>query len=227
VLVLLDRVLARLRSLKPDVLVCTGDLLDYPLDQMGDGPTQEQARRDLLAIREALGRLECPTLAIPGNHDHPQIVWEVFADVSRDSEAAGLRFLLFDDREDAEHVPHRRGGERRRLDSALSDGDSPPQVHVQHFLVWPERNEGYPHTYAEGHDLTDELVNSGRVRLVLSGHYHEGVRPARLGDTWFSTAPAFCEPPFPIWIYDLVGTHVNWQQITLERPEARGNAGPD
>lgn len=204
-----------MRALSPDVVVCSGDLLDYPAGEEEDPCTRELARRDLATVAEALGAVGRAYLVIPGNHDHPDLTWEAFPDAPRDVVIGGLRFLVFDDREGVSHVPHRTGAERRRLDGALADARSAPQVHVQHYLVWPERNEGYPHTYADGEELTEMIVRSGIVRLVLSGHYHPGLEPERVGDTWFATAPAFCEAPHRFWVYDLEGTELRWRAVEV------------
>ena len=39
------------------------------------------------------------------------------------------------------------------------------QVHLQHYVLTPELNQGYPHTYLEGADLAERTGASGRVIL--------------------------------------------------------------
>jgi len=212
---LLDRAIAQIRGLRPDVVVCTGDLLDYPTDTAGQEAARGAARRDLVTIARALRRAGCPYVVLPGNHDLPDLTWDVFGDALRDAVIGDLRFIAFDDVEGDGHVPRRTGSERARFQDALQDASGPPQVHVQHYLVWPERNEGYPHTYVDGDHLAERIVQSGLVRLVLSGHYHPGVAPERLGDTWFATAPAFCEAPHPFWVYDLDGADLRWRAVEM------------
>jgi hypothetical protein len=46
------------------------------------------------------------------------------------------------------------------------------------------------------------LKNSGRVRALLSGHYHPGSRATTEG-VIHSLPPAFCEAPHAFRIYDL------------------------
>jgi hypothetical protein len=112
--------------------------------------------------------------------------------------------LVFDDDQDADYVPHRRGESRERFVAALADADSLPQIHIQHYVVWPDIVEhNYPYTYADGDAMVEAIVGSGLVRLVLSGHYHAGIEPKQIGQTWFVTVPAFCESPYPVWFYDL------------------------
>ena len=54
----MDRVVVELNELRPDVVLCTGDL------------TEMGFRQDYVLAREYLERIECPQLVvIPGNHD--------------------------------------------------------------------------------------------------------------------------------------------------------------
>jgi hypothetical protein len=77
-------------------------------------------------------------------------------------------------------------------------------------------NEGYPHSYGDAEWMLDEIVKSGRVRLVLSGHYHWGVRPFELGGVYFATAPAFAEAPHPFWLYEVGSDGVQLFEHRLE-----------
>jgi hypothetical protein len=174
------------------------DALDHP-DSLRGG------RADLRLIGDLLATFSCPWFVLPGNHDHPGLFAEVFGGRPQDTQVAGLRVLAFHDWEGEHHVPQRVGVERRRFDDALDDGDGRRQIHLQHYLIAPDRNEGYPHTYGEGEALRRRIVADGRVAAVLSGHYHAGVDPFRDGDTWFVTAPAFCEAPHPFWLHELDG----------------------
>ena len=55
---LMDRVVIEINELKPDLVLCTGDL------------TEMGFRQDYLVAKEYLERIECPQLVvIPGNHD--------------------------------------------------------------------------------------------------------------------------------------------------------------
>jgi hypothetical protein len=63
--------------------------------------------------------------------------------------------------------------------------------------------------------MREEIIASGNVRLVLSGHYHPGVPPLADKGVTFVTAPAFAEPPHRFWTYDLSGGDVAWQSHRL------------
>ncbi len=208
----------RIAALNPDLLVLSGDLIDYPLgspQQMADPTLQAQARLDLELIAELLARLDCPQALVYGNHEHPALFREVFGHVSSDQTVAGYRVLSFWDEEGEGNVPQRTGAERRRFDDALADASSLSQVHVQHYPVWPECSQDYPYTYGNGAQMRDAIVDSGRVRLVLSGHYHDGVAPFVERGVTFATIPAFCVAPHPFWVYDLADDGVTCTSHTL------------
>ncbi|HEY65770.1 MAG TPA: hypothetical protein G4O02_14490 [Caldilineae bacterium] len=209
---LLEQAVRRIREEQPDLLVVTGDLLDYPLDALDDPEMQARGERDLHLIADILRTAGCPCIVVYGNHDHPELVRRVFAPLPTDRVLNDYRLLCFHDEEAADHFPERRGRELQRFIQALSDAESPPQIHIQHYLVWPERNEGYPHTYREAEELYDHIVKSGLVRLVLSGHYHRGILPFREGDTYFAIVPAFAESPHPYWIYQLDASDFHWHE---------------
>jgi hypothetical protein len=126
-----------------------------------------------------------------------------------------MRVLSFEDQEQADHVPERMGAERRRFVEALRDGDDTPQIHVQHYVVSPRLDVGYPHTYADGEAMRDLIVGASKAKLVLSGHYHPGVAPFQVSGTWFSIAPALCVAPFPVLVYDLDPSGLTWNRTHL------------
>ena len=211
----LAQAMARLADLRPDLLVVTGDLLDYPLEYAADPRFRSLAWADLMALRRVLAEAPCPRIVLPGNHDLEELCERAFPPV-QECIIAGHRVLAFYDREGEGHVPRRVAGERARFCEALERRDGVPQVHVQHYVVWPERNQGYPHTYGDGDALRRRIVQSGRVRLVLSGHYHAGVPPFCEEGVWFAVAPALCQAPYRFWVYDLANGSLTWQEHALE-----------
>ena len=118
----------------------------------------------------------------------------------------------------------RRFDRERKLFLQLLNGDSTlPQIHLQHYVVTPELNEGYPHTYLEGQELRDRAVRSGRVRLSLSGHYHAGTELTRVDDCCFAVGPAFAEFPHAYRIYEVHADRVELAETALlDRPSAAG-----
>jgi DNA repair exonuclease SbcCD nuclease subunit len=187
----------------PDLLIVTGDLVDYPLDAMNDADVQRQGEADLRLIADILQAVDCPVALVHGNHDHPELVQRVFGHLPAVQHIADHQVVCFFDDEDNDHHPRRLGASQQRFLGVLADADSPPQIHVQHYVVWPQHNEDYPHTYWEGEWLRDQIVESGRVRLVLSGHFHTGITLFQIGQTYFAGVPAFTEHPHPYWIYTI------------------------
>lgn len=219
---LLVEAIAAIRAAAPDLVAVTGDLVDHPLTALSDPSVSAQGEKDLRLVREIFGVFSCPVVFLPGNHDHPELFRKVFGDQSVDFEVKGWRVVVFHDEEVDCHYPQRMGRERERFLSALRDGDPRPQVHLQHYLVAPERNEGYPHTYREAESLKRALLADRRVRLVLSGHYHKGEPLFRAGGTCFAVAPAFAEPPHPYRLYELSAAGVTEAEHSLRPPEGRG-----
>jgi hypothetical protein len=156
---------------------------------------------------------------VGGNHDDPQGFADLFrAEAERfpdEQTVQDYRVLAFHDAEGENHVPARVGGEAARFGAALIAEDGLPQIHVQHYVVWPEHNEDYPHTYGTGAAMREAITAAGHVRLVLSGHYHKGVAPFFDKGTWFAVAPAFGEAPHPFWVYDLDGDTLTHRAYTL------------
>ena len=209
---LLERAVDAIRDEPPDLLVLSGDLLDFPTDDLADEDLFVAAAEDLDLVREIIEDAECPFAVVHGNHDPQSLLREIFSDCPEDRVIAGHRVISFFDEEVTDNVPERLGAERDRFLAALKDAVSPPQIHVQHYLVWPIRNEGYPHSYRDAEDLHARIADSGRVRLVLSGHYHPGIEPFREGGTYFAAAPAFCEAPHRYWIYELTADKLAFEE---------------
>jgi 3',5'-cyclic AMP phosphodiesterase CpdA len=179
---ILERAIALCRRIQPDLGVLSGDLVDVPTELADDPATQILAQRDYDLVRDLLQEASIPWVVLPGNHDLAGQVRDTFAS-SKDRVVSGMRVLSFEDQEQADHVPERMGAERRRFVEALRDGDDTPQIHVQHYVVSPRLDVGYPHTYADGEAMRDLIVGASKAKLVLSGHYHPGVAPFQVSGT--------------------------------------------
>jgi Icc protein len=209
---ILDQVVHTGIRLGADLGVLSGDLVDVPSGTAPDSAEGESAQRDLDIVVSVLGRTPFPWLVVPGNHDLEEQVLAAFAP-QRDLRLGGYRAVAFVDQEEEGHVPRRVGRERALFECMLGTTGSCPQIHVQHYVLQPRLDASYPHTYQDGEALAEAVVSSGRVALVLSGHYHPGVPPFRLGDTWFSTAPALCEFPHTAMLYDLEHRELRWRRL--------------
>lgn len=196
-----------------DVIVATGDLVEMPVrrNEMPYGyvdPSPDDYREAALAdyrwIRSQLENTGLPYIVLPGNHDCDALLGEVFADQQDERMIGGLRFVRFTDREWRNNIPRRFDPQRQLFNKVLADDDPTPQVHLQHYVITPEMNAGWPHTYGDAGQMLAAIVNSKRVALALSGHYHRGCQPLAVGGTTFVTTPALCESPF------------QWAEYTIE-----------
>ena len=220
---LLTEAVEKLRAEAPDLVAVTGDLVDHPFYGMHDPDLIALGEKDLRLIRDIFRPLTCPVAFLYGNHDHPTAFQKVFGDLPVDFGVAGRRILLFSDSEIDNHIPQRLEEQRERFLAALADDDPRPQIHIQHYLISPERNQGYPHTYREADSLKAALQADGRVRLALSGHYHRGEPLFQEGGVYFGVAPAFGEPPHPYRIYTLEEGRITQDERSL-RPSPRQDA---
>lgn len=212
----LDRLAARLGDWTPDVIALTGDLLDVPDDVVdgsradrdpeGHAASLRNATADYRLMRGWLDGTGLATVVIPGNHDHRGAFSTVFDTLSPVMDLDGWRFAGFDDDLDAHRAPVRAGAEEARFGTLLDDpADDRPQIHLQHYLMAPRVFRRSAYTYAGKADLARRVEGSTRVRCVLSGHYHPGALALGPTGVVYSTAPAFCETPFPFRLVDLDG----------------------
>lgn len=208
---LFPKALEKIKEQNPDFLAVTGDLLDAPTWMMfpiqgftADVPKfwLDAAEEDYRQIKAWLDSTGIPYMVMPGNHDLPEAMWKVFDPKANSLEVGGVLFARFCDYEHDGHRPRRFYPERDRWEQLLQQ-EGRPQVHLQHYVITPTLNAGYPHTYEEGEELVRRMSASGQVYLSLSGHYHRGTVLMEYGTTTFATAPAFCEAPHPWRIYDL------------------------
>jgi hypothetical protein len=198
--------LKTLRGQSIDWLVLTGDLVDVPKDAALAPAGSVDA--DYKLLKSMIDDIGLPYVVLPGNHDADGPMWSVFERGEDVFDAGGFRFARFCDHEDAAHVPHRSKADRARFEQLLSTHGSPPQVHLQHFVIAPPLDAGYPYNYADASALAEAMTGAGCVSLCLSGHYHPGVAPFAAGGTTFSVAPAASKPPYPWRLYELTATGV-------------------
>lgn len=197
------------QQLKADVLVVTGDLLDVPfyaMEQLAGGTLSQQLRCDIEAdyrlVKSVLDSTCLPYIVLAGNHDEAELLEEVFCDQADLSTVGGVSFVRFwRDTERSDHYPWRDLSAYQNV--AVPGSFASAIVHVQHYVVTPECNQDYPHTYANASEIMKWNAANGSPVLSLSGHFHPGTPPSRINDTVYSVAAAFCEHPHPWYVYDL------------------------
>jgi len=206
--------LAALAGENIELLAVTGDLVDVP--HHASRAASDKIEADYRLIQELIEATHLPVVAVPGNHDAEAAMWQVVGKGPDVFDKGGFRFVRFCDHEHEGHVPHRLGQQRERFEHVLSDVTSPPQVHLQHFVIAPPITESdYPYNYGDADELARAIVESCRVRLCLSGHYHPGIEPLTHAGSSFITAPAASKPPHPWLLYDLNEHYPGCERRTL------------
>jgi D-glycero-D-manno-heptose 1,7-bisphosphate phosphatase len=215
-------VLQQIRQEKVDLLVLTGDLLDAPSwlwENTYGFETDDPAlwlpavEQDYQLVKQMLDDSGLRYLTLPGNHDHMGLYRKVF-NPEPIVDIAGYRFVSFFDVEGDGHFPRRFMHERARFDEVMQQRDL-PQIHLQHYVIEPVLNEGYPHTYLESQELSRRLVAHGGVQLCISGHYHSGTELIQKGPTTFTVGQAFCDHPHPWRIYEVNESGIEMETRTL------------
>lgn len=211
---------------KIDVLVLTGDIIDVPRWTWKDGfyydyPLDwwhQQIEREYLEFKTFLSTLPFPVICLPGNHDHPFYFRKIFGVSTGPIPIKGFHFYSFHDWPIRGSAGRRIHHERQLMDKALSE-DPNLQIHLQHYVIAPHIHHEYPYNFAEQSELKKRILDSKRVSLVLSGHYHRGASEKCVAPngfcTYFETGKAFCEIPHPYRIYEINSGEVNFQEFQI------------
>jgi len=225
---LLPRALERLRRAAPDLLVCTGDLVDAPTEAIVADRDAPGVEEDMRYVRQQLDRCGIPYIALPGNHDPlPDAFYRVFPRPPRVTRLNGCRVVSF--HEDAYvggEPPCTRSdealGELAALFSAAddparrTDSDTPEAtVTLQHYTIYPDLNEGYPHNYGNDAEIRAAMEAAREPVVAICGHYHLGVPLVQENDVWYWGGKAFCEGVHPIYIIEISGDGVSIEAIEV------------
>ncbi len=161
---LLDRAIVEINDLKPDVVVCSGDLTTF-----GYRPEYAEAA-------EYLAKLECERLVVvPGNHDSRNVGYIHFEEFfgSRNSvvHVNGTTVVAVDSSEpDLDHGQIGRG--RYEWISEQFGEPADFRVFVLHHHLLPVPGTGRERNIVHDAGDTLEVLQSAEVNLVLSGHKH-------------------------------------------------------
>jgi histidinol-phosphate phosphatase family protein len=219
--------LEKVKAQGVDRIILTGDLIDVPESVLN--PTDyymdlspaflPAIQKDYESIRDALEATGIPYTVISGNHDHYPSFFSVFPDTGKTVDQGGYRFVSYADREWKNNIPHRHDRERKRMVAELADPDSPPQIHIQHFLPFPMVGNEYPFNYHDAENITRLYSESGNVILSLSGHYHPGTEREEKDGVTYATGEGYCEEPFPYCVYTMDKSGISAEKFqTLETP---------
>lgn len=187
---LLERAVEYLNTMtpRPDVVIATGDLTDH-------GTADEYAM-----LRDLLGALDVPLFLVPGNHDDPEVLREVFGtpsyvtgptfDYANDD--FPVRLVAIDSTAPGRHDGELDAAQLGALDARLAER---PDVPTCCFLHHPPFETGIWWMDCIGLDGARKLEAVVRrhpqVGLVTAGHVHRSVTSG-WGPTRLTTAPSTC-----------------------------------
>ncbi|MBL8992275.1 MAG: metallophosphoesterase [Spirochaetia bacterium] len=210
---LLPRAFEATAKEKPDLLICTGDLVD--------DPSHPNAVADLEKLREWFGAFPSPQIILPGNHDpEADRFYQTIPRPEKKIQIGGVEFLNFwdDFRPAGEEARVRPKASLREMEAALSEIPIGNELTIlsQHYLIYPERNEGYPHNYGNDREIRAILEKSPRRLLNVSGHFHSGVPLCEEGGVSYFVGRAFCEKPHPFYLFEILNGEIKIREAALE-----------
>ena len=160
----MERAIAEINELKPDIVVCSGDLTTFGF------------KEEFAQAKRYLDTVECDALVVvPGNHDSrnvgyvhfEQLIGERSSVVRRD----GISVVAVDSTEpDLDHGQIGRG----RYGWIEQQFEEPARlkVFVLHHHLLPIPGTGRERNVVHDAGDTLEVLQRARVNLVLSGHKH-------------------------------------------------------
>jgi histidinol phosphatase-like PHP family hydrolase/predicted phosphodiesterase len=194
------------RWIKPDIVIVCGDFVD--------GNDSQIAKDSLAQIRPILDKLACPYIAVRGNHDpSAEYFYKVFERKDQ-LDICGVRFLVFDDKEEPAFCASRSEQQIERFKNARANFAG-PIVSVQHVPILPPGVSDCPYVYTNSEQII-AAMKKYNVFMSVSGHYHKGLERIQSDGMNFVTAPAVCESPFR---YTLIET--DGEQVSVTTDEMR------
>jgi 3',5'-cyclic-AMP phosphodiesterase len=162
---LLERSIAEINELAPDMVIVSGDL------------TADGFREEYELAREYIDRLDCQDpIVIPGNHDSRNVGYvhfeELFGERRRDVHTNGVSIVAIDSTEpDVDHGTIGRG-RYGWIEERFAAHEAYLRVFVLHHHLLPVPGTGRERNVV--HDAGDalECLLRSDVHLVLSGHKH-------------------------------------------------------
>jgi Icc protein len=162
---LLDRAIAEINELAPDVVVVSGDL------------TGEGFRGEYELAREAIDQIDCERLVvIPGNHDSRNVGYvhfeELFGERRSELHLDGVSIVAVDSTEpDLDHGVIGRG-RYDWIEERFAAQEAFLRIFVLHHHLLPIPGTGRERNIVHDAGDTLECLERAGVNLVLSGHKH-------------------------------------------------------
>lgn len=147
-------------------------------------------------IARELGALGLPILCLPGNHDDPSLMSELFArepfQYCGHRDFGSWRVVMLDSMLPGSAAGRLTDCELQRLDAALADDHYQHALIVLHHHPVPSNSAWLDTVALESPDrLLDVLAKHSRVKGVLWGHVHQ-TYDGRLGEIRLMGTPSTC-----------------------------------
>ena len=161
---LLERAVSEINDLKPDLVICTGDLTTFGF------------RHEYVEAKSYLDRIQCESfVVIPGNHDSRNVGYvhfeELFGERSSVTRVGAVTVVAVDSTEpDLDHGQIGRGRY-----AWIEEQFAPPadlRIFVLHHHLLPVPGTGRERNVVYDAGDAIECLQRAGVNLVLSGHKH-------------------------------------------------------
>jgi histidinol phosphatase-like PHP family hydrolase len=196
-------------AIYPDLTVLLGDIVDA-----GDSET---GRAWYPRIRKALGRMNGPTLAIPGNHDcGPEEFFKTFDKPHEWVDVKGVRVVWFLDEEMPMWNSRRSPADIEKMRRARQGWDG-EIVCLQHVPVLPRGESECPYNAINAEEII-QTMKEERILLSIGGHYHLGVDLIEREGMYFGAVDALCRGEFGFWEVEIDGKAVTVRKRKLKLP---------
>jgi Icc protein len=162
---LLERAIAEVNELEPDVVVCSGDLTTFGF------------RHEYLVARDYFDRLACDSLVVvPGNHDSRNVGYvhfeELFGNRNSVLHKGDVTIVAIDSSEpDLDHGQIGRG-RYPWIEEQFASEPAELRIFVLHHHLLPVPGTGRERNVVYDAGDAIECLQRAGVRLVLSGHKH-------------------------------------------------------
>src|SRR6476659_9772318 len=162
---LLDRAISEINELRPDMVICTGDLTTFGF------------KHEYQMARQYLDQLNCDAfVVVPGNHDARNVGYvhfeELFGNRSSVLGKGGVRVVAVDSTEpDLDHGQIGRG-RYSWIEEQFAAEPSDFRIFVLHHHLLPVPGTGRERNVVYDAGDAIECLLRARVHLVLSGHKH-------------------------------------------------------
>src|SRR5579884_155706 len=162
---LLDRAINEINEMRPDIVICSGDLTTFGFED------------EYLLAKSYLDKIDCDALVvIPGNHDSRNVGYvhfeELFGERNSVLRKGGVTVVAVDSTEpDLDHGQIGRG-RYRWIEEQFAEEPCDFRIFVLHHHLLPVPGTGRERNVV--YDASDciECLQRARVDLVLSGHKH-------------------------------------------------------